>query len=165
MHFLTSMQWNQAFNRRVNWLPVVIGTTPRPELMPFMPDPEGFSARAEFRYADHTTTLYEGQLWLYLQGELTYEEFVLKLKDIFSDPVYGVDRVWAKYYDEAVRGERTRERLIAMLSTAALMDPVNGAASAKRLRQAIADQLFGNGGAGLRHRYEEQNHRSLPDIL
>jgi ABC-type glycerol-3-phosphate transport system substrate-binding protein len=164
LQYLTSLKGNQEFNRVVNWLPIVAGAKPTPEMMPFMPDPKGLSdrGRVEFRDGSRLEMLYDGQLYRYLQGEVDYQQFTTKLDELFRDPQHGINRVWATEYDNQVRGERTKERLIAMMAAAALLDPQKAASNKVKVRQAIMDQMLGNGGRGLVHRYEQQNDTPFP---
>jgi raffinose/stachyose/melibiose transport system substrate-binding protein len=166
--YLTSLKGNQVFNQKVNWLPIIAGASPTLEMMPFMPDVEGYSDKGgvEFRDDGRLEMLYDGQLYRYLQAEMTYDEFTAKLDELFSDRQHGIDRVWATACDNEMRGERTKERLIAMLAAAALLAPEQAVQTRDKVRKAILDQILGNGGRGTVYRYEQQNDTPFPfDLL
>ena len=158
--FLTSRKYNQQFNRAANWLPVIIGATPTREMAPFMPDPVGYSGGFLFRDPD-IETKFTGQLWLFLQGETSYQEFSKRLVAEFGKPE-GVDRVWATTYELFKDRSRNLERILAADSAQALAEGGERAPS-DRYKRAFLTQVLLNNAEGYRYRYELQNHKPIPE--
>jgi len=78
LRFASSLKQNEELNRDMYWLPVIRGAKPRPDLKPFSPRIEGYSASIE--YAGPGVELaYDQLLPQYLSGKVSYEKFVEQL--------------------------------------------------------------------------------------
>lgn len=159
--FLTSLAHNELFSQTANWLPVIAGAKPTPQLEPFMPNPVGYSTGLEYKDGGRVRTFMEGQLWRYLQDEITYDEFARLVMREIRDARFGAERVWADEYENAVRASRETDRLLAVQTTLALMAPPDPDLPGK-YRRLLLQQVGGNNGEGLRYRFEQQEGRPLP---
>jgi raffinose/stachyose/melibiose transport system substrate-binding protein len=143
LRFLTSYSVNQEFNRTANWLPIVIGSSPHKNLMPFAPAGEGFSGQDQLAFNDewagNLATRFTGQLKNYLSGAINYQTFKQTINDAAADSRSGADRVlfdkWQRTRDQV----RNTEKLI-MVQTAAdvlLDDPSAAVKQRAALRQSV----------------------------
>lgn len=117
LHYLTSFAVNQRFNREAGWLPIVVGTTPTPNLLPFTPDPNGLAPSDSMIFSGDATgnlgTRFIGEFKNFLAGDLDYEPFVETIRQVAQDPRTGIDRV---VYDEWLK-LRDRVRSVESLIT------------------------------------------------
>jgi len=163
MRFFSSKKYNQQFNRKANWVPCILGTTPTEEMMAFMPDPVGISSGSGlyFRRGGPVSTKFEGQLWLLLSGEITYEEFKETMMKTIRDPKMGTQKVWEKEYEKFRDMARNIERLLAVESTL-LETGSEYPELSLRYKRALTKQVLLNNGEDIRALYYAQNKRRLP---
>jgi len=74
LQFASSLQYNEALNQRMYWLPVIRGARPRQELEPFTPRIEGYAETLEYE-APGTAMSFTQILPTYLSGKKSYEQF------------------------------------------------------------------------------------------
>ncbi len=120
LRFFTSKRVNQKFNRLVNWIPVVVGTSPKENLKEFMPDPRGFTTRMRWFWGSRSGAVYYGGLAQYVQGEITFEEFGKKVLSALEDPNYGWKRSAELDYENKRNLVRIQEQLMGILSSDAI---------------------------------------------
>lgn len=107
LHFLTSYSVNQGMNQRAGWVPVVVGAEPIPEMMPFMPNPEGLPASDSLRIINSTGVIpqirnvIEGNSKLVFTGEITYDEYVDLVRKAIADERFGIGRQWFDSWQHA----------------------------------------------------------------
>ncbi|MEM9419368.1 MAG: hypothetical protein AAGA25_10015 [Planctomycetota bacterium] len=125
LQFLTSYTVNVEFNRTAEWLPIVIGGQPKPELSPFIPKPEGFStgdrAYPQDGQAGNLRTRYIGQFKNFLSGDIDYDEFVRLIREAAMDDRTGAERVLFDVWQQQRDQVRSVEALIAVQSARELL--------------------------------------------
>jgi len=164
LRFLTSQKYNELFNRKTEWIPVVLGAYPSERMMPFMPDPRGFRSAINFSYGSYVGAVLAGQRDKYLGGESDdYEAFASEVEAALSDEVSGGDKAWAISYDGTKRWCRAQERVLTVQSVRALMEP-NATGAAAKYRQAFLQQLRMNNGESLRHLFEQVRKKEIKKI-
>ena len=165
LQFITSREHNEKLNRDAGWLPVTVGATPSAEMTPFTPDPTGFSPLTGLSFKDcgRISTFIQGQLWVFLQGEIDYPTLQSNCEQAIANPGIGADRVWAEQYDGAVATVRDQERYLAVHTTLMLMDP-SATNVPPKFRRALLQQAAANNGEHLRYLYQRQNHRPMPPL-
>lgn len=128
LRYLTSYQVNQGMNQRAGWVPVVVGAEPIPEMMPFLPNPEGVPAADSLRIITNTGVIpqirnvIEGNSKLVLTGEITYDEYTELVRKAMADERFGTKRQWFENWqasddrtlaqDQSLNVEAVREYLI-----------------------------------------------------
>ncbi|MBN2241853.1 MAG: extracellular solute-binding protein [Acidobacteria bacterium] len=163
LRFITSQPANQILNQKADWLPVVLGALPSERMMPFVPDPKGFSSRVNFQFGNYVQTIYGGQESRYIQGEISYDQFAKQIAKALMNKDRGGDYAWAQDYEGAWRWCRNQERVLAVQSVRELMDP--GAKDAyKNYRRALLQQIRNNNGQESRYRFEQLRKKEIPDI-
>lgn len=108
LRFFTSYRINQRFNRHAEWLPMVIGTSPNENLMPFVPRGDGFAGEDQLTFnhpwAGNLATRFTGQVKNYLSGTIDYDTFKTFVEEAARDPRTGADRVlfdsWQRQRDQ-----------------------------------------------------------------
>lgn len=81
--FLTSQKQNEAFNRRLKWIPIVHGAKPAPGLEVFEPRMEGVFPALELNLGPETTIKWEQQFTLYQVGLSSYEKMAADFTDFY----------------------------------------------------------------------------------
>jgi len=111
LRFLTSFTVNEEFNQRTGWASVIVGADPIPEMIPFLPEPEGYPPSDSFSLPRGGGTIpqikhvIDGNTKLVMTGEIDYETFVERVEEAFSNPVLGVKRQWFETWRK--RADRT----------------------------------------------------------
>jgi raffinose/stachyose/melibiose transport system substrate-binding protein len=118
LRFLTSYQGNQLFVQRSGWLPATIGVEPTEEMRPFTPNPEGIINTMRLNFTGgNVATVYRGQLYLFIGGDITYDEFVNNVETAMGDPRMGVNRLW---FETFIRDAQMDRNTQMSMSTEAL---------------------------------------------
>jgi raffinose/stachyose/melibiose transport system substrate-binding protein len=116
LQYMSSFSVNQQFNRDSGWIPVIMGTSPTKMMMPFSPNPFGLSKGTTMNMLPGTTnirTIYEGQLWLYMSGDITYDKFVENVEAGLTNPQNGIRRLWYSEWENLRNNHRNNERMLA----------------------------------------------------
>jgi hypothetical protein len=85
-------------------------------MMPFSPNPFGLSKGTTMNMLPGTTnirTIYEGQLWLYMSGDITYDKFVENVEAGLTNPQNGIRRLWYSEWENLRNNHRNNERMLA----------------------------------------------------
>lgn len=99
LHFITSFHGNQTFVDNSGWLPATIGVEPTEEMRPFMPVMRGITSAIRLNFVGgNVATVFRGQLYLFMGGDITYEEFVESVEAAMGDERMGVNRLWAEQF-------------------------------------------------------------------
>ncbi len=99
LHYLTSHHGNQTFAEQSGWLPATIGVEPTEEMRPFMPETRGIISSLRLNFVGgNVATVYRGQLYLFIGGDITYDEFVQSVEEAMADERMGVNRLWAEQF-------------------------------------------------------------------
>ncbi len=122
LRFLTSLPQNEFFTYEAGWLPFVIGAHPHPTMRGLQPDPNGFPVGYKLDISNEATagqvvTVFKGQFWLYLQGEITYDEFATKVESAYLQERSGLRRIW---YNRTLTDQqefRSKERGLSAMET------------------------------------------------
>ncbi len=99
LQFASSVRINEELNRRMFWLPALVGAEPRKELKPFDPQVKGYSATLEFQ-APNMDLAYDQLLPLFLSRQKSYEDFAQQYMEAFrrnvpegvDDHIRGIDQ-------------------------------------------------------------------------
>ncbi len=162
LRFLSSHKWNQKLNRGAGWLPVTVGTTPAPNMRPFMPNPYGVSANLGFGDGYDLGIKVEGAIGRYLGGEIGYDTLITAVKEAMASTVIGFDRIWFKTHERQREQVRSLERTIAVQTSRLLMGTA-APGTDRRVRETILDQALSNDGGVLRHQYRRQIGKTFPE--
>ncbi len=154
LQFLTSVEGNQLLNEGSNWVPVVTDSVPTPQAAPFMPGTAGYTVKVDIKYGAVPSSIWWGQLWRYLQGEVTDKEFFKAVEDGLADPRYGGKNAWALDYADQKQWVRQQERTIAAFTLQDMLQPSTPEKS-KRLNAVILEQQRTNNAEEPRARYQE----------
>lgn len=117
LKFLTSQPVNEEMNSRAEWLPSVVGAEATEEMKPFTPIVEGRPASWSMslkRASGGFGALVSGQRKLYLDGSITYEEYVERLKDFLAIPQVGMPRIWYREHQSASDTMRANDRNLSV---------------------------------------------------
>ena len=164
LRFLTSRDANQLLNRKAEWLPVVLGAKPSDRMLPFVPDPRGFSGTIRLGYGSYAGAILEGELERYLLGEISdYEVLASKVEAALRDKEAGGDKAWAIEYDTMRRWCRNQDRVLAVHSLPALMKE-GGREAARKHARALLQQVRKNNGEDIRFRFEQIHPEPIPKI-
>lgn len=163
LRFLTSCQYNGLFNQEAGLNPIIVGAKQSELMKPFAPDPRGYNGGLRLEFGSYITTVYNGELWRYLQNECTYDEFADKLEAAIRSPVYGGDKAYALSYDKRRRWARNLERNLAVDSTDLLIHPELHDSSVKYLK-AFLQQVRTNNGEDYRYWFETYSGRKLEEL-
>ncbi|MEM9883104.1 MAG: hypothetical protein AAF800_09335 [Planctomycetota bacterium] len=161
LKFLTSYRVNQQFNRDAEWLPITIGTTPNPQLFPFMPQPEGFAKgdRLNFHFgAGNLGTRFVGQFKKFLSGDVDYDEFASTVRAAAADDRTGAERVYFDAWQNNQDRVRAVDSLIAVQSARQLLLGEGDDATPK-LNAALRQSALMHNATLLRSHW----HREFPD--
>lgn len=116
--YASSFGPNQTLNEIAGWVPSVVGTRPRDEMMPFLPNVNGLKASMALPF-DHlpvVTNVFRGAFPLYMAGEISYEAFVERLHDGFNHSHSGIDRMWQNNFVGSQDRARQNERSMVVVS-------------------------------------------------
>lgn len=147
LQYMSSYTVNQEFNREAGWIPVVMGTSPTKQMRPFSPNPYGLSSGTGMNMTPLTTnirTIYEGQLWLYMSGDITYDQFVKRMVQGLEDQQMGIRRLWYSEWESQRNTHRNKERMLATQKIRELF--LNDkSAKDKYIRGVYSSSSFNNG--------------------
>ncbi|MEM8737041.1 MAG: hypothetical protein AAGG38_00990 [Planctomycetota bacterium] len=143
LKFLTSLRINEQFNRETNWLPIIAGAAPAPQITAFAPDPYGLAP--DLRLAPDggnalsMRTLYTGQFKNYIAGDISFEEFKQRIRGAAEDPRSGVDRVHFEAWRTDLDRIRNAESAIAVQAALALLqdEPEAGEGLRRVVRRSV----------------------------
>lgn len=79
LHFMTTRENNQRFNRICSWIPVIRGARPLPVLEAFMPDDEGYWGANPTNMGQESENLYEQMRSEFLEGRRSFDEMVERM--------------------------------------------------------------------------------------
>ncbi len=116
LQYMSSYSVNQQFNRDAGWIPVIMGTSPTELMQPFSPTPFGLSKGAGVNFYPGSTnirTIYEGQLWLYMSGDISYDDFAARVVEGLENPQNGIRRLWYAEWEKSRSYHRNNERMLA----------------------------------------------------
>ncbi|MEM9789112.1 MAG: hypothetical protein AAF842_01780 [Planctomycetota bacterium] len=116
LQYLTSFEVNERFNKRANWLPVIVGAEPSEQMKPFSVNPIGISGAMRVDLASIGFTLasrYRGMFPQFLTRDITHEFLADQMDAAIDRPYVGIDEVWSKSHTAARDGNRNLERTIA----------------------------------------------------
>lgn len=114
LRYLTSYKGNQMFVDHSGWLPATIGVEPTREMRPFMPETAGIIGSLHLRFlGGNVATVYRGQLYLYIGGDITYEEFVANVEAAMGDRRMGVNRLWAEQFQRDRQVDRNTQMTLS----------------------------------------------------
>lgn len=140
LQFLTSKRINEDFNSKIDQIPSIRGARIKEELLPFMPDPEGYTTMMRWYWQDKSRAIYYGALLEYLQGLISFDEFGNIIENALNDPHYG----WRYSLLQDIRQMRTtvrmQERLISILNLD-LLFPRKIPDADKKLKEAVLKQI------------------------
>ncbi len=164
LHFITSRRYNQGLCRRAGWLPATVGATPSESMIPFMPDPVGFSTAIKLTFGHHVDTVLAGQEWKFLSGEVDYADLGANVEAALRDPARGGDKAWADEYDNARRCCRNQDRVLAIQTIRHFTDADPRDADVNH-RRALLQQMRKSNGAELKHRFEALRGISIDELV
>lgn len=158
LRFFTSYRINQRFNRRAEWLPIVIGTTPNPNLFSFIPEGDGFATEDKINFnhagAGNLATRFTGQVKNYLAGTIDYDTFKAVIEEAAADPRTGTDRVlfdaWQRQRDQV----RNVESLIAVQAARGLLQGQPDAA--RKIKTAVRQSVLLHNATAHRREWAEE---------
>ena len=82
LRFLTSYRVTNSLCSVPVGFPATIGVEPTEEMRPFTPNPEGIINTMRLNFTGgNVATVYRGQLYLFIGGDITYDEFVEQCGD------------------------------------------------------------------------------------
>ena len=118
LRYASSFEPNQKLNEIAGWVPSVVGTRPRPEMMPFLPNADGLkgSLALPFDHLPVVANVFRGAFPLLMAGEISYEEFVTRLADGFNHSHSGIDRMWQNNFVGSQDRARQNERSMVVVS-------------------------------------------------
>lgn len=87
LHFMTTPENNQRFNRICSWIPVIQGARPLPVLEAFMPDDEGYWGASPTNMGQQTENLYEQRRSEFLEGRRSFDEMVALIESDFPNRI------------------------------------------------------------------------------
>jgi raffinose/stachyose/melibiose transport system substrate-binding protein len=154
LQFLTSVEGNEILNAGSNWVPVVTDSKPTPEAIPFLPGTAGYTAKVDIKYGVVPSSIWTGQLWRYLQGEIPDTDFFKAINDALADPRYGGKNAWAMDYADQKQWVRQQERTISAYALQDLLEPASPQKT-RRLNALILEQQRTNNAEDLRARYQD----------
>ncbi len=155
LQYFSSFAPNERFNQVAGWIPAVVGASPEPQMQPFSPNPEGLMGgdRINFVLGGNISTIFQGQLWLYMSGDGDYDSFVRQVAQAIADPRYGADRCWFDRWQRASDYHRNRERTLGVEAARQLL--LNEPDAADKYRRSLLLSVSENGGNTLRATWHE----------
>ncbi len=166
LRFLTSVKGNEMLNDLSGWPPIVLGSQPSEKMLPFMPNPDGFTSSLKMGIGSRVGSVLEAESVAYLQGEKSLDAFLSvydkSLTAPRSDSDWRSDGDWAcwKDFDQRWRDCRNQERLLTRDEAIELMQP--NAYSADRYRRTVLQQLRRNNGADYQYLFKLFRGKPLP---
>ena len=162
LHFISSHKWNQKLNRLNGWLPVTVGTTPDPRLLPFMPNPYGVARVYNPIQGGSLETLMGGQFEKFLGSEIDYEAFASATETTARDPRIGIDPIWHDQIESTLDQIRASDKTLLVQNYRLLLG-VAGADAAARARETVSEQVSLTNASLVSLMYQRLNQRSLPE--
>jgi hypothetical protein len=115
LHYLTSYSGNGKFIRLAGWLPTVVGIDVVDEMEPFLPVVRGVRGSLGLSFkSGNVRTIYNGQYYLLISGELTYDAFVENVTAALEDERNGMDRQWYEHFRRSRESVRGIERSLSL---------------------------------------------------
>lgn len=159
LRFLTSFSVNQGMNQRAGWVPVIVGAEPIPEMMPFLPNPEGVPAADSLRIINSTGVIpqirnvIEGNSKLVLTDEMTYDEYAELVREAIADERFGVERQWFESWQAS--DDRTLAQDQSLNAEAVRQYLLNDESSAQRRKVRLYDTVKNDEGFYYRALWEQ----------
>lgn len=77
LHFLTTKENNEKFNKICKWIPLIKGAKPHKQMEPFMPNPDGFWGCDPmfFEYNGRTRMIFNQALWEFVEHKTDFDQF------------------------------------------------------------------------------------------
>lgn len=155
MRFLSSLPQNEFFTYEAGWLPFVVGAHPHPTMRELQPDPDGFPVGYKLDISNDATagqvvTVFKGQFWLYLQGELSYEEFVAKVESAYQQERSGLRRIWYNRTLGDQQDFRGKERGLSAMEMEYFFGQGTMPQEISRYRILLLDSFNANNGSDVR---------------
>jgi hypothetical protein len=95
LRYWTSVPVNEKFCRLAGWMPMVERAVPPERMQPFLTDNDGVGSAAMINLTATGGTImdtYTGNIWLYAQGEISYQVFTERMTEALNNVDHGVDR-------------------------------------------------------------------------
>ncbi|MCD8482163.1 MAG: hypothetical protein LR015_05520 [Verrucomicrobia bacterium] len=158
LRFLTSYQGNSKFTRLSGWLPATIGVEPIERMRPFLPVTRGVTSHYRLNMVGgNVGTAFRSQMFGFISGDFTYEEFVNNVETAMSDPRMGVNRLWHEQFLREAQQDRSAQM---SLSTQLMMHLTHqDQESIQRYNQLFLRSLSNSNGLNTR----QQWRRFFPD--
>jgi len=112
LRFCTTRKNNEAFNRAITWIPVILGAELAPELQPFRPRLEGFSGSFGTRISTEVSLREAGNKWNLFTREMSPEEYGRALKSAYEKTATDG---FADLLDVSQRAARNLDRILAAI--------------------------------------------------
>jgi raffinose/stachyose/melibiose transport system substrate-binding protein len=160
LQYLGSYSVNQQLNRAAQWIPVVLGTSPSKQMMAFRPNPHGLYQGSGLNFETNFSsirTVVDGQLWLYMSGDQTYDGFVGRVTQALEDPRMGINRMYNLAAQNQSDQQRNQERVLAVHASRRLLLDLPEAADA--YRRTVSESVRTNNGSPARSFW----HRTFPE--
>lgn len=114
LQFLTSHRVNEAFNKKSGWLPVIDGAEASDLIADFSPKAEGLPKNLSISLwsglPSSITNTWTANLKLYMTGDISYEEFSEKVRDVLANDTIGIRRAWIFAQQQAADQARSNNR-------------------------------------------------------
>jgi raffinose/stachyose/melibiose transport system substrate-binding protein len=115
LHYLTSYAGNSKFVSLAGWLPSVVGIDPVDEMKPFLPIIRGVPGQAKLAMiGGNVETIYNGQYYLLISGDISYETFVERVTAALEDERNGTLRQWYEQFRRSRENTRGIERSLTL---------------------------------------------------
>ena len=116
LKFVTSQPINEEMTLRARWLPAIIGSKATETMAPFTPIIEGRPKDwvLGMKLSGGFESVYTGQRKLYLDGSITYDEFVQRLRDFLDIPEVGMKRSWFRLHQQEADTMRANDRSMSV---------------------------------------------------
>jgi raffinose/stachyose/melibiose transport system substrate-binding protein len=155
LQYMSSYAVNEQFNRDAGWIPVIMGTTPTDLMLPFSPNPFGLSKGTGVNFFPGSTnirTIYEGQLWLYMSGDISYDDFAKAVVDGLENTQNGISRLWYAEWEKSRSYYRNNERMLATQKIRQMYQNDNTASD--KFVRGVFKIVSGNNGNGIRSDFQ-----------
>lgn len=172
--FITSVIWNERFNRYARMMPSVIGARPAEDLMAFVTDYEGaIEVGLPTDHPDYALfeDLFLSQFWVYVSGQIADEErafevMVREIEEVYGDPRVGINRMWRENYERNIQRARNTSAMLNINAAVMLLqeEPPTEAQLKRYHRMLMRDAAFlGGERPRLYHDYmHRENPRPFP---
>ncbi|MGC9452185.1 MAG: hypothetical protein ACP5I4_12155 [Oceanipulchritudo sp.] len=115
LQYLTSLQPNEKLVRLAGWLPTVIGPEPVDNMKPFLPNIKGVPNSLGVSFTGgNIQTIYNGQYYLLISGDTSYEDFVRNVTAALEDERNGTRREWFEQFRRSRENVRGIERSLSL---------------------------------------------------